>query len=172
MNAGDAIGRENIGGSVILSSGDGKTDGQYNSGGSGGHLYLLAGHGEGVNDDGDGGSVSISAGNSIHANGGHIVLKSGSSEQLTSGSIGKKALHARYSSQLSRTHTRPISSCLYQPTVVDTANAGVEGDSGFIQLTTGHSDSSNSGSILIATGNAVDEQTIFPDTPTYKGEMI
>lgn len=52
-------------------------------------MYLSAGHGEGLGDKGDGGSISISAGNSMHANGGHVVLQSGFSEQLTSGSIGK-----------------------------------------------------------------------------------
>lgn len=106
MNAGDAIGREQSGGSVILSAGDGKTDGQYNSGGSGGHMYLSAGHGEGVNDMGDGGSVSISAGNSVHAHGGHFVLRTGSSQQLTSGSVGKElmftSIRVTSSSRLSR----------------------------------------------------------------------
>lgn len=128
-------------------------------------MYLSAGHGEGVGDKGDGGSISISAGNSMHANGGHVVLQSGFSEQLTSGSIGKHT----YAHMPCLLHTSYHHFFYLHTLVIDTANAGQEGDSGFMRLTTGNSDSSNSGSILISTGNAVDEQTIFPNTPTYKG---
>ena len=77
------------GGSVVISSGSGKTDGEYKSGGSGGHFYLNAGVGEGVGYNGDGGSIELKAGKSLHANGGHLVLESGSSEDANSGSIGK-----------------------------------------------------------------------------------
>lgn len=53
--------------------------------------------------------------------------------------------------------------------VIDTSNAGEEGESGFMRLTTGSSDASNTGSILIRSGNAVDEQTLIPNAPNYKG---
>ena len=72
-----------------MSSGDGKTNGQYKSGGKGGDFYLSAGLGEGHGDNGDGGSIAITAGNALHSNGGHIAIASGSSEQATSGSVGK-----------------------------------------------------------------------------------
>ena len=77
------------GGSVVISSGDGKSSGQYKSGGKGGDFYLSAGLGEGHGDDGDGGSIAITAGNALHSNGGHVAIASGSSEQTTSGSVGK-----------------------------------------------------------------------------------
>lgn len=77
------------GGSVVISSGSGKTDGQPKSGGSGGHMILNAGIGEGVGFYGDGGSIELKAGKSLHSNGGHLVLQSGSSDHATSGSIGK-----------------------------------------------------------------------------------
>lgn len=53
--------------------------------------------------------------------------------------------------------------------VIDSANAGDNGGSGFIRLTTGNSESSDTGSILISSGNAVDEKTLFPQAPRYKG---
>ena len=54
-------------------------------------------------------------------------------------------------------------------TVIDTANAGDYGESGFMRLTTGNSESSDTGSILIGSGNAIDEKTLFPQAPRYKG---
>lgn len=54
--------------------------------------------------------------------------------------------------------------------MIDTAQSGEEGESGFVQLTTGNSEASNTGSILIKTGNAIDERTLLvPDPPVYKG---
>jgi hypothetical protein len=131
-------------------------------------MHLSAGLGEGVDYDGDGGSIAVSAGKSINSNGGHIVLQSGSSEQTTSGSVGKKRHCLRFWSSKFYSSLGSYAASL-SFAVIDTANAGEYGESGFMRLTTGNSDAANTGSILISTGNAVDEKTLIPHTPTYKG---